>query len=181
MLLESYLYLKSLHLIFVVCWFAGLFYVVRLFVYFCETWEKPQPEQEILQSQYAIMTQRLWNIITWPAAVLATLFGVLLLIANPDLLSQGWMHVKLAFLVLLWWYHFKCHAFYKAVMNRTLRKTSNYFRFFNEGATLILFAVIFLVILKNAFNWIFGVLGIFVLSIALMLGIRLYKRIRTKK
>lgn len=161
-----------------VCWFAGLFYIVRLFVYYSESWDKTAEEQRILKPQYQLMTQRLWNIITWPAAVLTTVFGLLLLTANPVLLEQGWMHVKLAFILALWAYHFKCHQFYKGVMADTLRKTSGYFRVFNEGATLILFAVIFLVILKNAFNWIFGVFGIFVLSILLMLGIKLYKRIR---
>ena len=82
-----YDYLKSLHLIFVVTWFAGLFYIVRLFVYQIEANEKPSPEKEILLQQYKIMTYRLWYIITWPSASLATLFAIWLLVLMPDELS----------------------------------------------------------------------------------------------
>lgn len=176
-----YLYLKSLHIIFVVCWFAGLFYIVRLFVYYAETAKKPELEKNILRNQYKIMTQRLWNIITVPAAVLATAFGIWMLILNPPLLQMPWMHVKLFFVILLWLYHFKCQTFVKQIKSETLSKSSSFFRIWNEGATLILFSVVFLVILKSAFNWIFGVLGLLGLSVLLMLGIKLYKKIRTGK
>jgi putative membrane protein len=175
-----YLYLKSLHVIFVVCWFAGLFYIVRLFVYYAEAQLKPEMERNILVNQYKIMVSRLWNIITFPAAILATIFGVWMIIVNPVLLKMPWMHVKLLFVVLLWLYHFKCHTFVKQVKNETLNKSNNFFRIWNEGATLILFAVVFLVILKNAFNWIFGVVGLIGISILLMLGIKFYKKIREK-
>ena len=77
--MEYYNYLKSLHLIFVITWFAGLFYIVRLFVYQIEANDKPSPEKEILQKQYKIMTYRLWYIITWPSAVLASIFAFWLL------------------------------------------------------------------------------------------------------
>src|SRR5690554_2960006 len=87
-----YLYLKALHIIFVVCWFAGLFYIVRLFVYYAEAQQKTALEKEILSKQYQIMTHRLWFIITYPAAVLATIFGVWMLIENPALLKMPWMH-----------------------------------------------------------------------------------------
>src|SRR5437667_12189095 len=73
--MELYNYIKSLHLIFVITWFAGLFYIVRLFVYQIEANDKPSPEKEILQKQYKIMTYRLWYIITWPSAVLASFFA----------------------------------------------------------------------------------------------------------
>ena len=165
-----YLYLKSLHVIFVVCWFAGLFYIVRLFVYYAEAQLKTEVEREILSKQYQLMTNRLWFIITYPAAVLATIFGGWMLIENPALLQMPWMHVKLLFVVLLWIYHFKCHQFVKQIENRTLQKQGSFFRIWNEGATIILFSVVFLVILKNAFNWIFGVVGIIVFSMLLMLG-----------
>ncbi|MEC4051538.1 CopD family protein [Myroides odoratimimus] len=176
-----YLYLKALHIIFIVCWFAGLFYIVRLFVYYSETKDMPEVQSNILRNQYTIMTNRLWNIITWPAAVLATAFGIGMLIYNPVLLKLPWMHVKLLFVVLLIAYHLKCHQFVKQINNRTMTKTSSFFRIWNEGATLILFSVVFLVILKSTFNWIFGVVGLVGLSILLMLGIRLYKRIRDSR
>jgi len=91
------------------------------------------------------------------------------------------MHVKLLFVVLLIAYHLKCHQFVKQINNNTLTKTSSFFRIWNEGATIILFSVVFLVFLKNAFNWIFGVVGLLGLAIVLMIGIKLYKQIRQRK
>ena len=176
-----YLYLKALHIIFVVCWFAGLFYIVRLFVYYAEAKQKPELEQSILANQYKIMSNRLWFIITWPAAVLATLFGIGMLIDMPLWLQQPWMHVKLAFVLLLWLYHYKCHQFVKQIENGTLTKTSSYFRIWNEGATVILFSVVFLVILKDSLNWIFGVVGIIGFMMLLMIGYKYYKKVREKR
>src|SRR5690606_6136892 len=106
---QYYLYIKSLHLIFIITWFAGLFYIVRLFVYQIEASQKPSPEKEILGKQLKIMASRLWNIITWPSAILAVLFGTWLLLINPALFEITWMQVKLAFVVLLIVYQFKCH------------------------------------------------------------------------
>ena len=126
------------------------------------------------------MAKRLWFIITWPSAILATLFAIWLLILAPSWLEQGWMHVKLAFVVLLFLYHYKTHIYYKQLQNDIVKVSSNYMRIWNEGATFILFAVVFLVILKSSINWIFGVIGIIVLGILLMLGFRLYKKIRSK-
>jgi len=175
-----YPYIKSLHLIFVVTWFAGLFYIPRLFIYHIEANDKPSPEREILTKQLKLMTKRLWYIITWPSAVLSTLFAIWLLIEMPGWLSQPWMHVKLAFVLLLFIYHGKCHQMFKQLQRDEVKYSSNFMRIWNEVATLVLFAVVFLVILKNAFNWIYGVIGIVVLGILLMLGIKLYKRIRAK-
>lgn len=178
--MEYYFYIKALHLIFVITWFAGLFYIPRLFIYHIEASEKPSPDKEILTTQLKMMTKRLWYIITWPSAILATLFAIILLVLNPNLLTQSWMHVKLAFVVLLWIYHIKNHLIFKELQQNTVKYTSRFMRIWNEGATIILFAIIFLVILKSAFNWIFGVAGIIVLGVLLMLGIKLYKRIRDK-
>lgn len=178
--MEIYNYIKSLHLIFVITWFAGLFYIPRLFIYHIEAWQKPSPDKEILSEQLKLMSKRLWYIITWPSAILCTIFAIWLLVLMPGWLQQSWMHVKLAFVGLLFVYHFKCHQIFKQLQRDEVKYTSRFMRIWNEVATLILFAVVFLVILKNAFNWIYGVVGIFVLAILLMLGIRLYKRIRDK-
>ncbi|WP_395053106.1 CopD family protein [Flavobacterium sp.] len=178
--MELYNYIKSLHLIFVITWFAGLFYIVRLFVYQIEASEKPSPEKEILQKQYKIMTYRLWYIITWPSSILATIFAVWLLILNPAWLQMSWMHVKLGFVFVLFLYQFKCQQIYNQLQKDEVKYTSNFMRLWNEGATIILFAVVFLVILKNAFNWIYGVIGIFLFSIIIMLGFKFYKTIRNK-
>ena len=176
----EYNYIKALHLIFVITWFAGLFYIVRLFVYHAEAKQKPQPEQDILIKQYQLMQYRLWYIITWPSAVIASLFAFYLLYLVPSWLSQPWMHLKLAFVLLLYIYHAKCHQIFKQLQKNEVKHTSNFYRIWNEGATIILFAVVFLVILKSAINWIFGVIGIFMFSILIMLGFKIYKRIREK-
>ncbi|WP_339622782.1 CopD family protein [uncultured Winogradskyella sp.] len=178
--MEYYNYIKSLHLIFVVTWFAGLFYIPRLFVYQIEAFYKPSPDREILGEQLKLMAKRLWFIITWPSSVLATIFAVWLIILNPIWLEQSWMHVKLSFVLLLYLYQYKTHIYYKQLQKDEIKVTSNFMRIWNEGATFILFAVVFLVILKNSINWIFGVVGIVVLGILIMLGFKLYKHIRSK-
>jgi putative membrane protein len=178
--MEYYNYIKSLHLIFVITWFAGLFYIVRLFVYHAEAKNKLEPEQSILIKQYQLMQYRLWYIITWPSAILASFFAFWLLLIMPQWLQQDWMIVKLGFVVLLYLYHWKCHQIFNQLQKNEVNNSSNFFRLWNEGATLILFAVVFLVILKSALNWIYGVIGIFVFSVVIMLGFKFYKKIRER-
>ena len=178
--MEYYNYIKSLHLIFVITWFAGLFYIVRLFVYHAEAKDKSEPEQGILIKQYQLMQYRLWYIITWPSAILASVFAFWLLLIMPQWLQQDWMIVKLGFVVLLYLYHWKCHQFFNQLQKNEVNNSSNFFRLWNEGATLILFAIVFLVILKSAINWIYGVIGIFVFSVFIMLGFKFYKKIRER-
>lgn len=176
----EYNYIKSLHLIFVITWFAGLFYIVRLFVYQIEAQSKENPAREILSDQYKIMTKRLWYIITWPSMILAIGFAIWLLVLRPFYITDAWMQVKLGFVVALIFYHIKCHLIFKSHFNGVFKHSSNWMRLFNEGATLILFSVVFLVILKNAVNWIYGTVGIVVFSVILMLGVKMYKRIRER-
>ena len=178
--MEYYNYIKSLHLIFVITWFAGLFYIVRLFVYQIEASKKESPEKEILQKQYKIMAYRLWYIITWPSAVLASIFAFILLYLTPGFLEMPWMHVKLGFVFALYLYHWKCQIIFNELQKDEVKYSNNWMRLFNEGATIILFAVVFLVILKNAVNWIYGVIGIFLFSIIIMLGFKFYKKIRER-
>ncbi len=175
---DYYNYIKSLHLIFVVTWFAGLFYMPRLFIYHIEAREKPQEARDVLSAQFRVMERRLWYIITWPSAVLCTLFALWLLWLMPAWLSQPWMHIKLGFILLLIAYHLKTHQMFLRFQREDFSYTSQYMRVWNEGATLILFAVVFLAILKSSFQWVYGLLGLIALAVLLMLGIRLYKRIR---
>lgn len=178
--MEYYNYIKALHLIFVITWFAGLFYIPRLFIYHIEASEKPEPDKSILSNQLKLMTKRLWYIITWPSAILASLFAFWLLFLMPEWLQVDWMLVKLGFVLLLYLYHFKCHLIFKELQQDIFKWSSNQMRLWNEGSTLILFAVIFLVIVRDAVNWIYGVVGIFLLAAMLMLGIKMYKRLRSK-
>lgn len=179
--MEYYDYVKSLHLIFVVTWFAGLFYIPRLFIYHIEALEKPSPAKEILSEQLKLMSNRLWFIITWPSAVLTTLTAVWLLVLFPEWLQEGWMRIKLAFVVALFAYHFKTHLIYKEFQQDIIKWTSNGMRIYNEVATIILFAVVFLVITKSTTNWLLGTFSLIGLAVLLMLGIKLYKRIREQK
>lgn len=178
--MEYYNYIKALHLIFVITWFAGLFYIPRLFVYQIEAFHKASPEKEILGKQLKLMAKRLWYIITWPSAILAVFFAVCLLILQPFHLEASWMQVKLGFVLLLFIYHGQTHSFFKQLQGDIVKRSSRFMRIWNEGATFILFAVIFLVVLKNAFNWIFGLVGIIGLGLLLMLGFKIYQIIRNK-
>lgn len=176
----TYLYIKSLHIIFVTTWFAGLFYIIRLFIYYKEAEEKEEPAKSILLKQYSLMCKRLWYIITWPSAVLATIFAVWLLILQPFWLEANWMIIKLGFVASLFAYHWSCQMMYNQIANGYLKYSSFSLRIWNEVATIILFACVFLVVLKTTLGWIFGVVGIVGVSILLMLGIKLYKNIRAK-
>lgn len=175
-----YNYVKALHLIFVITWFAGLFYMPRLFIYWIEAQDKSDLEKDILTRQFALMAKRLWYIITWPSAVLAIGFALLLLYIMPSWLTQSWMLIKLAFVALLVLYHVKTHQLFKQMQQGIFKHSGNFMRLWNEGATLLLFAIVFLAILKSSFHWVFGVVGLVVLGVLLMLGIKAYKKYRAK-
>tara|TARA_X000000950_G_scaffold106656_2_gene134319 strand:- start:4730 stop:5284 length:555 start_codon:yes stop_codon:yes gene_type:complete len=178
--MEYYNYIKSLHLIFVITWFAGLFYEPRLFIYHIEASKKNSPEKEILEKQLKIMALRLWYIITWPSAILATIFAVWLLILVPSWLTESWMIIKIGFIFLLFAYHLKTHQIFLQLQRDEVNYSSSFMRIWNEGATLFLFAIVFLAIVKNAIHWIFMVLGTLGLVVFLMIAIKLYKRFREK-
>ena len=176
-----YNYIKALHLIFVITWFAGLFYIPRLFIYHIEASKKTKQEADILVPQLKIMAKRLWYIITWPSAVLCIIFAFWLVLLIPSWIAQSWMHIKLTFVVLLIAYHLKTHQIFLKLQKDKIVYTSMFMRIWNEGATLLLFAIVFLVILKDSFHWVFGLFGILGLGLILILGIRLYKKIRMGK
>lgn len=176
----DFLVIKALHIIFVVTWFAGLFYIVRLFIYHTEAEDKSEDVKNILQEQYKIMSKRLWYIITWPSAILTLVLGTSLIVTNPSYLHMPWMHVKIALLILLYGYHYYCHRIFQQLQNDIVKHTSNKLRLVNEVATLLLFAIVFLVVLKNAINWIYALLGIIALGGLLMILIKVYRRYRNK-
>ena len=175
----TYDYIKALHLIFMVSWFAGLFYMVRLLIYFREAADKTEAEKEILQAQFIIMMQRLWWIITTPAMVLTVLFGSWMLYLNASYLFHApWMHLKLGFVALLLGYHFYTQKLLRNCEKGDIHWNSNRLRIWNEVATLFLVSIVFLVVLKNQLSWINGTIGFFGVGILLMLGIKLYKKLR---
>ena len=172
-------YIKALHIIFVVTWFAGLFYIVRLFIYHIEANDKPEPEKSILQKQFSIMEKRLWYGITWPSAILTAIFGPWLMF-EFGMQYANYMHLKLGFVLFLYIYHILCHRMFKQLQQNTLKWSSNQLRLWNEVATVFLIAIIFIIVLKDLTNWIYGLVGLVLFAVLLMLAIRIYKRIREK-
>lgn len=169
---------KALHIIFVVSWFAGLFYIVRLFIYHTESLQKPEQEGEVLRKQFQLMERKLWYIITWPAMILTVVFGVWMLVLYPTYLSFPWMHLKLGFIVVLIIYHIICHRIFLQLKNGIYNWSSTGLRIWNEVATLLLVAIVFIVVLKSHLDWIWGTVGFFAVAIGLMVGIKIYKRLR---
>lgn len=172
---------KALHIIFVVSWFAGLFYMVRLFIYHTEAKDKIPEEAKILGDQFKIMEHKLWYIITTPAMVLTLVFGIWMLVLNPGYLYFGWMQLKLGFVGVLLIYHFICRFIMLQMKSDIFKWGSTQLRLWNELATLLLVAIVFLAVLKNSLDWVKGTVGFFAVGIALMIAVRWYKRIRAKK
>jgi putative membrane protein len=176
-----YQYVLAIHIIFVVCWMAGLFYGVRLFIYHIEAQDKPQPDRKILSDQFEIMERKLWYIIAVPSMVLTIAAGITMLVLKPGWLQFGFMHIKLTFVAGLIVYHFVCQHKMNQMAKGIFKWTSTQLRIWNELATIILFAIVFLIVLKNALNWIFGVIGIIVFSLIIMSAVKIYKYYREKK
>jgi putative membrane protein len=176
----NYLYIKALHVIFVVCWFAGLFYMVRLFIYTKEANEKKEPARTILIEQLLLMQRKLWFIITWPAGIGTFVFGVWMLYLNPAILTFQWMWLKLVFVGLLALYHLKCHAYHKQQKSGTYNVSSFKLRLFNELATIFLVAIVFLIIVRSTNGLIWGLIGLFIFAVLLMGGVFIYKKYRQK-
>ena len=174
----DYLYIKALHVIFVICWFAGLFYIVRLFIYTKEANEKEEPAKSILTTQLLLMQRKLWFIITWPSFIGTFVFGIWMLILNPAILNFPWMWLKLIFVGFLALYHLQCHAYYLQ-QKRGIFKTSSFkLRLFNELATVFLVAIIFLIIVRSTGSLVWGLLGLFIFASLLMGGVYIYKKQR---
>lgn len=173
-------YIKSLHIIFIVTWFAGLFYIVRLFIYQTEAMGRPEEERRILKPQLDLMAKRLWMGITWPSAILTLIFGFWTLYYRWGFIQLEFMQAKLAFVFILYIYHIKCHFIYKELQKDIAKWTSDQLRIWNEGATVLLFAIVFLIVLKSFANMAWGLVGLIGLSAALMLGIWAYKKVRER-
>jgi putative membrane protein len=148
---EAYLWFKMLHIVGVVVWFAGLFYLVRLFIYHREADELEPTLRQAFQAQYGLMEKRLANIITTPGMVVTVTMAVGLLVANPAWLHQGWLHAKLAFVVVLLAYHAFCYRIMGQLQSGTCGWSPKQLRALNELPTLLLVIVVMLVVFKNQF------------------------------
>jgi protoporphyrinogen IX oxidase len=176
-----YRYILSLHIIFIVTWFAGLFYIVRLFIYHTEAELKTEPEKTILQTQYKLMEKRLWFGITWPSMILTIIFGGWMVYLNMGILENAYFILKLCFVAGLVLYHFQCHVIFKQLKTDIIKYTSFKLRLWNEVATVFLVAIVFLIILRSNAGFIWGMLGLIIFSATLMLAIQIYKKSREKK
>lgn len=180
-----YEYLKALHIIFIVTWFAGMFYMPRLFIYSTEAGEKTEAERDILRAQFKIMMKRLWLGITWPSAILTLIFGPLVMFNggwNKTILEpEGrWLLIKLCFVILLYIYFFSLHKIYKQEMKGIYKYTSQQLRIWNEVATIFLVAIVTLAVVKQAESFLWSLAGLVGFIIVLMSAIKIYKIIRTK-
>lgn len=174
--------LKALHIIFVVTWFAGLFYIYRLFIYHVEALQKTEPERRILTAQYKLMSRRLWYIITWPSAVLALLFGFWMLLTDwAFMLRMPFMHVKLLLVALLVIYQLAGHRIFQDLQKDVARFGSFRLRLLNEVATVLLIAIVFIIVLRDSISWIWGVMGILGLASLLAFAASRYRKHRERK
>ena len=173
------LYIKSLHIIFIVTWFSGLFYIVRLFVYAAEANEKPEPERSILLNQLTLMSKRLWRGITYPSAILTFFFGTYLWYSYG--VTPNWLIVKLCFVVGLYLYHFSLDVIYKQQRDGIFKYSSQQLRIWNEVATIFLVAIVMLVVIKESLSAVWGLLGLVLFIIILMSAIKIYKMMRSKR
>jgi protoporphyrinogen IX oxidase len=174
----TYLWFKAFHIIGVVVWFAGLFYLGRLFVYHVEANEQPEPARTILQQQYQIMEKRLYNLITTPGMVLTVVMAIALLIVSPSLLKDGWLHAKLAFVAANIGYHFYCGYLMKQMAAGTFKWGSQQLRGLNEVPTVFLAIIVLLAVFKNSFPTDSVAWGIVAMIILMIVTIQLYAKKR---
>ena len=164
----NYLIYKAIHVIFVVSYFAGLFYIVRLMIYHTETQTMDEPKKSILQEQYTFMEKKLWNVITAPALIILVVMGINMLWKNPALLNVAWMKSKLGMVSVLLIYHFWCWRTLKQLHNKVFKYTSVQLR-------ILLFVIVFAVIQKSYFGeyWHWSIISFFGAGVILMLIVRL--------
>lgn len=172
----SYFYIKAVHIIFIVTWFAGLFYMPRLFIYTTEAQEKSEQEKAILTNQFLIMSKRLWYGITWPSAILTLIFGTWMGILYGTL--ANWLLIKICFVVVLYGYHFSLHILYKQQSKGIFLYSSPQLRIWNEVATIFLIAIVMLAVVKQGISLVYGLAGLILLIILLFSAIKLYKSMR---
>jgi protoporphyrinogen IX oxidase len=174
------LYLKSLHIIFVITWFAGLFYIVRLYIYHTEANPKAEPERSILINHFKVAEKRLLFGITLPSMILTYIFGFWMAFEMFGFDFPNWLLIKLAFVLALTLYHIECHVIFKKLQQNVFKYSSFQLRLRNEVTTLLLFAIVFIVVVKEG-NWWWGIIGLVVFALLLFAAINIYKRTREKR
>ncbi|MBE9178078.1 protoporphyrinogen oxidase HemJ [Oculatella sp. LEGE 06141] len=174
----NYLWFKAFHIIGIVAWFAGLFYLPRLFVYHVEANEQPEPARSILQQQYQIMEKRLYRIIMTPALVVTVTMAIAMLVINPDLLHDRWLHIKLGLVGLLLVYDHYCLRLMKQMSAGKFTLTGQQLRWFNEVSTILLVLIVMLAVFKNNFPTSGAAWTVFAMVVAMAAAIQLYAKKR---
>jgi protoporphyrinogen IX oxidase len=178
----EYSYIRALHIIFIVTWFSGMFYIVRLFIYNREAQDKQEPEKSILSTQFNLMIKRLWLGITMPSAALTLIFGVWMTkIFGYFDFQPTWFILKILFVIGLYVYHFSLHKIYKEQQNGIFKNTSTQLRIWNEVATIFLLAIVMLVEVQQGISLLYGLIGLILFVVILMSAIKIYKMMREKK
>ena len=175
------LYLKAFHIVGFVAWFAGLFYLVRIFVYHTEAEQRESPAREILIKEFNLMEWRVFKIIVNPGMMITFTCGIGMLVLNPAYLQMGWLHLKLTLLFLLLGYHMYCKRIILSLENGTNKLTSFQFRLLNEVPTLFLVSIVLLAVLRNNLEYFFLFVLVFVLAISFYVIAKMYKRHREKE
>ncbi len=176
-----YDYLIAVHIIFIVTWFAGMFYMPRLFIYNTEANGKDEKTKEILHGQFAIMMRRLWYVITIPSAIITLILGPVVWYAKYNFALPNWLLIKLVFVLFLYLYFFSLHRIFKQQLNGIFKYSSQQLRLWNEVSTVFLIAIVMLATVKDSLSFVWGLVGLIGLIILLMIAIRIYKRIRNKE
>ena len=171
-----YFYIKALHIIFIVTWFSGMFYIVRLFIYLREAQDKPDIEKQILTAQFSIMIKRLWLGITWPSAILTIIFGGWMGYLYGSI--PQWLGIKLGFVSALYAYQFSLQRIYADQLKGIFTLTSQQLRLWNEVATIFLIAIVMLVSVKQSMSLVWGLVGLIMFILLITSGIKIYKILR---
>jgi protoporphyrinogen IX oxidase len=175
----TYQYIKALHIIFIVTWFAGMFYMPRLFIYNTEANAKAPEVRAALHEQFKIMMKRLWYGITWPSAILTLIFGPWMWYLYTGFKTlPDWLFVKLLFVLGLYAYHFTLHQLLQQQLRGVFKYSSQKLRIWNEVATIFLIAIVMLATVKESISLAWGLVGLLGFMIVLMSAIRIYRNLR---
>ena len=174
---------KALHIIGFVAWFSGLFYLVRIFVYYREAEDKPVNERNILQPQFHLMQQRVYKIICNPAMMITWLggLGMIYIYGLEWFKENNWLHVKLTLVVLMTAYHLYCKRYIMHLKNGTAELTPFQLRLMNEVPTLFLFAIVIFAVFKNGANSLLVLSSTLAFGVILFIFTKWYKKVRESR
>ncbi len=179
------MYLKALHIIFVITWFAGIFYMPRLFIYNTEAETRTGEAKKILHDQFEIMMKRLWYGITIPSAILTLILGPIVMFNegwDKVLFDEPgrWLLIKLIFVLFLYLYFISLHRIFKQQLRGIYKFTSQQLRIWNEVATIFLVSIVMLAVVRQSMSLVWGLVGMVLFVIVLMSAIKIYKNLRSK-